>query len=170
MKRSVIPACWMRDDAQSLDFALFHLSARSSFRALKTTQEEAMKKTIGIIIGICLLSLAHAEVTAPKFTVPPLAPTQRIFIDNINLTAREFFLAYMSKSVEERRYAELYLLGVLDSTEGTAWCSYRTFITAIDEDLYLGFKELENQKQDKRAAQVIAEILSKEFPCGGKTK
>src|SRR2546427_1932773 len=36
-----------------------------------------------------------------------------------------FFSAYMSKEVPERRYAEMYLLGVLDATEGRAWCDYR---------------------------------------------
>jgi hypothetical protein len=127
-----------------------------------------LRKVIGLIVGACLLPPANAEQGALKLTAP-IAPTQRVFFDNINLTARDFYSAYMSKSVDERRYAEMYLLGVLDSTEGTAWCSYRLYkTTTIAEDLYLSFKSLDDHQMQRRAAQVIAEVLSKKFPCGAK--
>jgi len=33
----------------------------------------------------------------------------------------------MSKDADERKNAELYLLGVMDVTEGRSWCDYLTF-------------------------------------------
>lgn len=120
------------------------------------------------ILGILILTGARAEGNSPSFT-KPLPPMQRIFIDNTNLTARDFFSAYMSKSAETRRYSELYLLGVLDSTEGVSWCDYRTFKTiTLGEEVYLGFKQLAEVKQSARASHIITEILGKKFPCGGK--
>lgn len=105
---------------------------------------------------------------ATRSFAKPLPPTQRVFFDNINLSAREFFSAYMSQSAEERRYAELYLLGVLDATEGLSWCDYRAFkTTTLGEEIYLGFRSLEKSEEDRRAAHVIAGILGKKFPCRG---
>jgi len=125
---------------------------------------------ISSLFGLLLFSNAGAETAVRNFT-KPLPPTQRIFIDSTNLSAAEFFSAYMSKSAEERRYAELYLLGVLDSTEGVSWCNYRTYkTTTLGEEIYLGFKDLAKSKQDLRAAHVITEILGKKFPCPGRGK
>lgn len=104
----------------------------------------------------------------PRFTSP--APsTQRQFIDHTNLTAEDFFAAYMSQTVEERRYAELYLLGVLDATEGIGWCDYRTFkTTTLGEEIFAGFKALDPARLKARASHVIAEILARRFPCRSK--
>lgn len=125
---------------------------------------------ISLLVGILAFQYAHAEIVPHKFTAT-LPPTQRVFIDNINLSAQDFFSAYMSKSVEERRYAELYLLGVLDSTEGASWCNYRTYkTTTIAEEIFLGFQKLDGQSQEKRASHAISEILSNKFPCGGRQK
>lgn len=104
----------------------------------------------------------------PRFT-SPAPPTQRLFIDHVNLTAEDFFAAYMSQTVEERRYAELYLLGVLDATEGIGWCDYRTFkTTTLGEEIFSGFKALDPARLKARASRVIADILARRFPCRGK--
>lgn len=126
------------------------------------------------LAGLLVFAGSSAENTGGgallRFT-KVLPPTQRVFIENTNLSAQQFFSAYMSKSVEERRYAELYLLGVLDSTEGVFWCDYRTYkTTSIGEGIFLGLKNLEKSKENLRAAYVITEILKKEFPCKGKGK
>lgn len=119
------------------------------------------------VLWLGLSGSCSADDATRNFT-KPLPPTQRVFFDNINLSAREFFVAYMSKSVEERRYAELYLLGVLDATEGLSWCDYRTFKTVtVGEEIYLGFKGLAKSEEDRRAAHVIARILGEKFPCRG---
>lgn len=136
----------------------------------KCLDRAAFKNGVVLLATVLFLQEVHADVM-PHRLVAPLPPTQRIFIDNINLTAREFFAAYMSKTVEERRYAELYLLGVLDSTEGASWCGYRAYkTTTIAEELYAGFQKLEKRMQDRRAAHVISDMLGKKFPCEGKSK
>ena len=108
------------------------------------------------------------SAAGPRFT-SPAPPTQRLFIDNINLTAEDFFAAYMSQTVEERHYAELYLLGVLDATEGIGWCDYRTFkTTTLGEEIFAGFKALAPPGLKARAAHVIVDILARRFPCRNK--
>lgn len=105
------------------------------------------------------------QAAPPYFTTTPF-PNQRQFIENINLSAGDFLNAYRSKEQHERRYAELYLMGVLDSTEGTLWCSYRKFKTdTISETLYEGFENLKDGKRQERASKIIAEILAGKYPC-----
>lgn len=118
-----------------------------------------------VILGFNLFLDARAEEDGINL-VKPISPTQRVFIDNINLTVKDFFSAYMSKSVDERRYAELYLLGVMDATEGRSWCDYRAYKTiTLGEEVFLGLKALDKSKQGDRAAYVISNILSNKFPC-----
>lgn len=130
-------------------------------------------KSLGFMVAIFGFSLfldVRAEENGINLT-KPLPPTQRVFIDNINLTVKDFFSAYMSKSIEERRYAELYLLGVMDATEGKSWCDYRTYKTiTLGEEIFLGLKALDKSKQSERAAYVISNILSNKFPCRRKTR
>ena len=93
-----------------------------------------------------------------------------ITFDSVNLTAKRFFKSYMSDSADERKSAELYLLGVLDATEGKSWCDYRTFkIITLHEEIFTGFKKLNSRQLDERASKVIEDILKdalSEFnPC-----
>lgn len=119
------------------------------------------------VVSIFLASAAYARDYSANFT-KPLPPDQSIVFENTNLTARDFLNAMMSDSIEDRRYSELYLLGVLDATEGSIWCDYKTYKTiTIDERLFANFKLLSQQQLDERAAVVIKNVLRKEFPCGG---
>lgn len=101
-----------------------------------------------------------------------LPDSQRAFIDGaIELPAEKFFSAYTSKNIADRRYAEVYLLGALEATEGISWCSYRRFKTGtIAESIFEGFKKLNEIEKNKRAAKVIISILSRDFPCEGAGK
>ena len=117
------------------------------------------------IVLLIISSTSYAKNYVANFT-RPLPPSQSIVFENTNLTAKDFFNALMSGSIEERRYSELYLLGVLDATEGSTWCDYRKYKTiTIDERLFVNLKKLTKQELDARAATVIKHILSKEFPC-----
>jgi len=117
------------------------------------------------VFGLSVASITFANNYSTKFT-KPLPPTQSIIIENTNLSAKDYFNALMSSSVDERRYAELYFLGVLDATEGSAWCDYKTYKTiTIDETIFVEFKKLTNNQLDERAATVITKILRKKFPC-----
>ena len=86
------------------------------------------------VFGLFIASVAYANNFSTNFT-KPLSPDQSIVIENTNLSAKNYFNALMGNSADERRYAELYLLGVLDATEGSAWCDYKTYKTiTIDEN------------------------------------
>lgn len=91
---------------------------------------------------------------------------QSLIIENTNLTALQYLDAIVGGSFEERKYSEMYLLGVLDSTEGEVWCGYETYKTiTIDEILFVEMKKLSEDEIKKRAAFVIKDILKKQFPC-----
>lgn len=95
-----------------------------------------------------------------------------ITINSINLTATQFFKSYMSNHADERRSAELYLLGVMDATEGKSWCDYKTFKPdTLRGRIFEGFKKLESRRLNERASKVIEDILgqlNQYQPCGGK--
>ena len=75
----------------------------------------------------------------------------------------------MGTDANERKNAELYLLGVLDTTEGKDWCDYRTFKTiTLREWMFEEFKKLDNSQLNERASSVIKRILSRRYLCGRK--
>lgn len=133
-----------------------NLSSTSMARAFATTSL------------MLFVSASCADGDRPNFLKPPPSPTQSIIIENTNLSARDYFRALMSSSVEERRYAELYFLGVLDATEGNVWCDYKTYKTiTLDSMVFSELKKLNEQQLAQRASTVISNILKKKFPCGG---
>lgn len=118
-----------------------------------------------LLAAFTFIGTCATAIPAPYFT-RPTAPTQRIFIENINLSTADFFEAYMSPNETERHYAELYLLGVLDATEGISWCSYKKLKTiTIQEIIFEELKNIAPQKTNERASKIIVEILSKRHAC-----
>lgn len=110
--------------------------------------------------------LLLAPVSSPLSADASL-PTDNITADSVNLSARQFFKSYMSADPNERKDAELYLLGVMDATEGKDWCDYRTFKTVtLRERIFEEFKTLDSGRLDERASSVIGRILSRRYPCG----
>ena len=70
-----------------------------------------------LFAGIPLQTAAAAGVKVSG------GPTQRLIIENFNLSGSAFFSAYMSKDFSQRHLTEIYLAGVLDADEGKRWCS-----------------------------------------------
>ena len=114
--------------------------------------------------------MASGAVTAderPSRLVQPLSPNQRATVENTNISTAEFWNAYMSDVIEERRRAEFFLIGVLDATEGVSWCDYRWFKTiTIDERIYVDLNKMPRGQMTGRAARTINQILAQRFPCG----
>ncbi|MDR0673380.1 MAG: hypothetical protein LBF93_06925 [Zoogloeaceae bacterium] len=48
----------------------------------------------------------------------------------VNLSLKRFLASYRSEDEAERGAAHAFLLGALDATEGTVWCSYRQYKSA----------------------------------------
>lgn len=119
----------------------------------------------GLLSGLFLL--ASLPACAETRLLRPLHESQSLIIENKDLSALDFWTVYRSKNAGERRFAEMYLLGVIDATEGRDWCGYKTIKTiTIDEAVYMGFKKLERGQLEKRASTVIRQILAGKFPCG----
>lgn len=113
-----------------------------------------------VSLGLCITANS-----APYFT-RPVAPTQRLFIENINLTVGDFYTAYLSPVESERRYAELYLLGVLDTSEGNRWCDYTKFLSGtLAETIFSELDKLNHRSDKERASKVIVGILEMRYPC-----
>ena len=100
------------------------------------------------------MAISHATDDVVNLT-KPLPANQSIVIDHTNLTARKYIGAVASKSQEQRRYAE-----------GRAWCDYQKYKTiTIEETLFAEPKKLPNRALDAGGGEMIAELLSKKFPC-----
>jgi Rap1a immunity proteins len=117
-----------------------------------------------------LLTCVFVLVSSPTVASTPLPfDPDKITPDSISLTAKQFFKSYTSDDAEERKHAELYLLGVMDASEGKAWCDYRTFKTiTLRGRIFEEFKRLDRSRFNERASKVIEDILSQRYPCGGK--
>ena len=116
------------------------------------------------LIMFLVTSVCHAEVLEKG-----VAPSSSITVDNVNLSASQFFSAFTNPNESERDRAMLYLLGVLDTTEKKSWCAYYTLKTiTIRENIFEYFKKLSSDKLKNRASSVIEEAMHTLFPCGGR--
>lgn len=126
-----------------------------------------MKSTLYLLLILlsysCTSSTIYAEITGVKVATNP---QQRLIIENLNLSGKKFFSAYMSKDVQQRQFAEMYLAGVLDSGENKLWCGYNIALPhSLQEVIYLGFKNQSPESLNRRASVVINEILASKLAC-----
>jgi len=128
-----------------------------------------LKLTRYAICSLCIGFCIHAN--AETRLARPIPDSQSLLIENNNLSAGDFFSAYLSSNIAERRYAQMYLLGVLDATEGITWCNYHLVKTiSLEEQIYAGLKKADSSQLQKRAALVITDILKKHLSCKNKHK
>ncbi|MEC8012576.1 MAG: Rap1a/Tai family immunity protein [Pseudomonadota bacterium] len=125
-----------------------------------------MKKLYRNSIGlICLLGASYLSAEA-RFPQVSVHNTQRLNITTYDVSGQVFWEAYMSKDVAQRRFAEMYLVGVLDNSEGDKWCGYEVALSgSIQEQIYLGFKKISKESMNTRASELIVSILSDILPC-----
>lgn len=132
---------------------------------LRSTRRGLSRSPVPLLLAFALL----LQLLPSTLSAAQSLPTDKISVDSVNLSARQFFKSYMSTDANERKNAEVYLLGVMDTTEGKGWCDYRTFKTiTLRERVFEEFKKLGNSQLDERASSVIERILSKRYPCGRK--
>jgi Rap1a immunity proteins len=130
-----------------------------------------MKKCANItitVIMICLFNVSSAN-SGNTNLVNAIHESQSLIIDNSNFSTKDFFNAFTSTNLTERRYAEMYLLGVIDATEGINWCSYKIAKTGtVEEIIYSSLKKLSGSKDNQRASSTIREILATRLSCKSK--
>jgi SRSO17 transposase len=82
---------------------------------------------------------------------------------NVNLTGDQFLASWHNwENERERIKADMYLLGVLDATEGKLWCGYhRVKSISIHEYLNYFFDKLPKERLKKeRASDLIIEAMT----------
>lgn len=125
-----------------------------------------------ILLGVWMMHAAacsHADTRVTHTIKVDGNPQQRLIINNLNLSGGQFFDAYMSKDIQQRQLAEMYLAGVLDAGEGKSWCGYnRALPGTIQEVLFMGLKKQLPASMARRASDVINNILASKFPCESK--
>jgi ABC-type lipopolysaccharide export system ATPase subunit len=83
-----------------------------------------------------------------------------------NMTVEAVFAALMSDDVAQRRLAQMYVVGVVDSSEGEVWCNFKTISpSTIDEQVHIGLKVALEKTPKARAATVIEAHLKAWIPC-----
>lgn len=117
-----------------------------------------------IVLSIYLLSSCSIADDSPF--VFPGNEKQRMISQNLSLTTEKFFRAYMSQNVEQRRLAEMYLIGVIDASEGESWCDYTIASPdAIQEQVFIGLKNVLKNSPKERASVAIRSRLEELLPC-----
>lgn len=112
-----------------------------------------------IVLLVMSAPVSYANDNATPSDLQLLA-RDGVMSNSVNLTAKQFLKSYTSDHADERRSAELYLLGVLDATEGKSWCDYKTFKPGtLRGRIFEGFKKLESRRLNERASKVIEDIL-----------
>ncbi|MGK9172952.1 hypothetical protein KXR87_06950 [Yokenella regensburgei] len=83
------------------------------------------------------------------------------------MTGEKFLTAWRSgEENPERLKADLYLLGVLDATEGKIWCDYKTLkIFTVHEVVHRYFKKLPPERLKERASTLILEAMIQNHAC-----
>jgi hypothetical protein len=123
---------------------------------------------VAIVLMVITSSVSHANQCAVP-SEQELQQRDGVTINSVSLTAKKFLKSYMSSCADEERSADLYLLGVLDATEGKSWCDYRAFKSgSLREFIFEKLKKLDGDRLNERASKVIEDILSQAFPCGRK--
>lgn len=119
-----------------------------------------------LLLSFLFLSISSCSYAENNGIKVGVNPQQRLIIENLNLSGAKFFSAYMSKDRNQRQLAEMYLAGVLDTGERKLWCGYNVALpSSLQEVLYLGLKKQSKESLNRRASEVINEILVKQLPC-----
>lgn len=122
-----------------------------------------MKKLNLILMAFTLVSCS--AIKADTITLPA-DDKQRAFTINLNTKAQGLYDAYMSKNLNQRRLAEMYVAGVLDSSEGIFWCDYSMVSPdAIQEQVFAALKSAVKHSPDLRASTVITNKFKNLLPC-----
>ena len=125
-----------------------------------------MNKIIGFL-SICLLP--SCSVASDSSINIPENTKQRMVSVNLSLTTEQLFKAYIGENLEQRRLAEMYVAGVIDSSEGVSWCGFGIASPdAIQEQVYIGLKRAHERSPKERASNAIQSRLKERLPCTGK--
>ena len=132
-------------------------------------------KTLIAVAGSLLIFSALSSAESKTYHYPQAEPLPEdsstnllrdpdlLTNQNVNITGEQFLASWNNKTNErERIKADMYLLGVLDATEGKLWCGYhRLKSISIHESVTLFFENLPPDRLHKeRASHLIIEAMT----------
>lgn len=125
------------------------------------TWDELMNKTA---ILVCLSLMGSTAALAKQTTVPKL--TVKTLITHYSEQPGTPFQEQSADSIAKAQFADGYLAGVADSTQGNTWCDKgQVKPDEINSMVVAEFRKLQAKDQDKSAALAARLILETKFPC-----
>lgn len=87
--------------------------------------------------------------------------------NDVRMSGEKFLLAWLAKDNEQEQLkANMYLLGVMDATEGKSWCGYTVALPgSLRESIYSYFRKLPENRKKEAASSLITEALAQDLPC-----
>lgn len=122
-----------------------------------------MRKLAAVVLVMTLTSCVSAD--EGKLDVP-FSDTQRLITVNRDISTENLFSVYMGSDVAQRRLAEMYVVGVLDTSEGTIWCGYeKVSPDGIQEQVLQALKSGLETMPKARASDAIKARFTDLFSC-----
>ncbi|MGG7795829.1 Rap1a/Tai family immunity protein [Klebsiella aerogenes] len=118
-------------------------------------------------LGLLTVLTPFTVVQAADDSANLLRDPNQLSRNDVRLSGEKFFKAWLAQdNTQQQLKANMYLLGVMDATEGKAWCGYQQALPgSLRENVYSYFKKLPDERIKQPAAMLITEALAKELPC-----
>ncbi|MDR3158671.1 MAG: hypothetical protein LBU11_06605 [Zoogloeaceae bacterium] len=82
------------------------------------------------------------------------------------LTGERLLQYFSSEEALERAFADGYLAGIADATQGKSWCiAWEQKPHEIDADVFHALRKLPRERLREKASLLVIEALKGRFPC-----
>ena len=111
-------------------------------------------------IGLLSVALAGAGTSAMA------QQARAVNANTVNITVGELLTEMAEHTPSRSEAIDMYLLGIFDLTEGTAWCSYGRFkVDTLRDEVYRSLSQLQGAALSQRAAPAVSAVLAERFAC-----
>lgn len=111
---------------------------------------------------VCLAITTTSTLSCAKAVFDHGALTE----NSVAMSTEQFFRAFMHDDPQQRDRARMYLLGVMDSSEGVTWCDYTTYkLSTLQGRIYEALKNANETQLSQQAALTLTQILEIYYPC-----
>ncbi|MEE3664276.1 Rap1a/Tai family immunity protein [Brenneria sp. g21c3] len=120
----------------------------------------------------CSMLVISPLASANQERIDPALIEGQISRNDVNLSGTDLLRAWTAQNDNQaRQQADMYLLGVLDATEGKSWCSYNILKSiTLEEIVFSYFKKLPAERLQERASRLIEEALIQNNSCKERRK
>jgi hypothetical protein len=141
------------DSAARIVRCLFIIITREIFERKPLWSSAIMKATI-LLFGFLALECWASE-PAPRLTGERLVEYLYYSSDN-----------FSDRDILERGFAQGYLAGLADITQGKTWCdAWKIKPDEVDGDVFHTLRKLPQERLREKASVLVTETLGKKYPC-----